>query len=279
MTRSSLLVAASFALLSGCSGGGGATGGADRGGALADLWAALPGERPRYEQCQVQFLTVYQFGTRYLACTASKSFPLEVVADRAPIRPFRSGPHAVSALSVSLDLDAGRSFGRYDPAFVRWVTDAAVVSGSTARRLVQPIYRNYIARSARVYWLAHERLAAEGYPGALPPGPISDYAAYLEGGPITDAIYGYGGESVSVYALSESLRPILPPGETVTDATYDATGGDALTVNNWRVQTEASTAIAFWLRRHVDGTADEWHQGLRSMLQAYDADWLASHGG
>jgi hypothetical protein len=37
------------------------------------------------------------------------------------------------------------------------------------------------------------------------------------------------------------------------------------------------TCVAFWIRRTIDGTAQEFNEGLESLLRAYDGDFLL-HG-
>jgi len=272
MTPLRTLAALSLFLVAGCSGVQ-YVNTAVAGDELMDLWSAFSDSYG--DDCDRDFQTIRDFGVRYLACNAAAALPLAVIADRAPVAPFRSGPHMATSQAVVLDLNAGREFGRYNPAFVRWVTDAAVPDNAAARQLVTPIYRDHVARPARLYWLAHNALSAVGFPGTLPPGKLADYQAYLNGGPATEAIAGFeGGDTVSTYDFIDSLPPLVPAGETVVTV-----NGQALDLVDWPLREEASTGVAFWIRRDADGTADEWRAGLRAMLQAYDANWLAAHPG
>lgn len=238
--------------------------------ALADVWAELDEGMQMAavgDACVRRYGTYFpDFGVRGLACAAAQVVPATTLAGRAPVAPFRQGPHAVSDRAVRLDLTAENTFGHYDPVFVRWLVEAGVPDGQTARTLAQPVYDRHLARLARVYWLTHADLAAAGYPEETPEGALTAYAAYLDGGPIPDGMEGYEG-GFAVYAFTDRSQRLLPevglaPGENEWEATY-----------------EANTAYGFWLRRRADGTHAIWHDGLRDLLGAFDAGWLAAHGG
>ncbi len=266
LSTASLLV-----FLAACSGAPAAPGGA----AFADVWAGLDGAARPFETvaldasvvCDPTFATWFvDFGVRGLACVAAQTVapaaPATLVA-RAPVAPFRSGPHAVSASGVDLDLDADRAFGHYDPAFVRWLADAAVPTGPAAV-LAAPVYRRHVARLARVYWLTHADLAAAGFPASTPDGPLADYARYLDGGPVPDGMEAYESQDgFSVYAFTDRS-------ERLVDEIGLPVG------NEWEIKYEANTAYGFWLRRRADGTHAEWRDALQGLLRAYDADWLAA---
>ena len=239
-------------------------------GDLADVWAGLDaaaaglaGRAP--DVCSGPFGTWFsEWGTRGLACVAAQVVDPASFLARAPVAPFESGPHVATEDAVRLDLAAARSFGHYDPAFVRWVVEAGVPDGAAARRLAKPIYDRRLARLARIYWLTHQDLARSGFPGDVPAGPLAAYAAFLDGGPAAD---GYGeDDTFAVFAFTERSEALLPDvGLPVA--------------NDWTAKYEANTAYGFWLRRRADGTHALWLDGLRQLLDAFDASWLAAHGG
>jgi hypothetical protein len=37
------------------------------------------------------------------------------------------------------------------------------------------------------------------------------------------------------------------------------------------------TVVGFWLRRTIDGTADEFHANLARQLEPYDSAWLSAN--
>ncbi len=222
-----------------------------------DVWSGLD-EASRSENldCQERFGSYNShFGVRGLACVANRAVPVETLAAQFPTSPFRSGPHQVNATAVDLDFYAGGEFGHYDPAFVRWVTRAAVPGESAVvRSLIQPIYDRHVSRIARIYWLAASDLERRGFPGRLQSGPFRDYGAHLEAGTNPEA---------SVFAFTDASERLLPM--------IDLEVG-----NEWTLKYEANTAYGFWMRREVDDTRDLWRDGLRDLLERYDADWLAS---
>ncbi len=213
--------------------------------------------------CEEGYGTLFAgFGVRGLACLAAGAVAPAVWLEAAPVAPFRSGPHTATAGGLDLDLSDARDFGRYDPAFVRWAWAAAVPERATARALVAPACRRHAARLARIYWLALDDLTEAGYPASVPSGPLADYAAYLDGGPVPDGAQGYPG-GVFVFAFTDRSDRLLPEIGLPTS-------------NEWTARYEANTAYGFWLRRRVDGTHGEWRDGLRDGLSAVDADWLAA---
>ena len=265
MTRRAAL--ALLLVLSACSFGGAAGGddSPDR-GALLDVWggldaavAGLAGREP--EVCDPVFATWFTWGTRGLACSAAQVVSPTAFVDRAPVAPFRSGPHTATVSGVDLDLNAPAGFGHWDPQFVRWLTEAAIPEGAAARAIAQPVYNRRVRRLARVFWLTHGDLTRKGFPDATPAGPLSEYTRYLEAG----AEPGASGFSVFDFTdLSDRQLPKLAL---------------PASVNEWEPRYELNTAYGFWLRRRADGTHDEWLDGLRQLLTAFDADWLAEHGG
>ncbi|PAP77057.1 hypothetical protein BSZ37_11760 [Rubrivirga marina] len=247
-------------------------GGRGGGDALIDLWAAVDEGVPTVgggvDTCLERFGTYNpDFGVRGLACAASPVLPLAQVVERAPVTPFRSGPHTVTADVVAFDFEstAEPRFGRYDPAFVRWAVAHAVPEGAS-RTLAQPVYDHHVRQIARMYWLAHRDLVEQGYPASLPAGPLADYAAYLRGAPPSAAasVPAYG-PGFSVTAFNDESRALL------------SELGLPL-ANEYTAIYEGNAAYAFWMRREVDGTRGLWHGGLRDLLAAFDADWLAANG-
>ena len=219
------------------------------------------------ETCDGPFGTWFaDFGIRGLACTAAQVGSPPSVLGLAPAPPFVSGPHTASEDGLDLDLTADRAFGHYDPAFVRWAWSAAIPDGTAERALIQPIYRRHVARLARIYWLTHQDLVDGGFPDATPIGPLKDYARFLDGGPVPAGAEAYESAGFSVFAFTDRSETLLseiglPVG------------------NEWELKYEANTAYGFWLRRRADGTHADFRDGLRSLLSALDAEWLAIHSG
>ncbi|WP_412067509.1 hypothetical protein [Rubrivirga sp. IMCC43871] len=264
-------LAVSLLLLVGCAGSTSTPASAS----FADVWAgldvgaaSLTGEGGDVTAvCDPPFATWFaDFGVRGLACVAAQTVSPVALVARAPVDPFRSGPHVASRAAVDLDLATDRAFGHYDPAFVEWLAKAAVPTGPAAV-LAAPVYRRHVARLARVYWLTHADLTADGFPASTPAGPLAAYARYLDGGPVPDGMGAYDtADGFSVFAFTDRSERLL--------------GDIGLPVGNeWTAKYEANTAYGFWLRRRQDGTHGEWRDALRGLLRAYDAEWLVQHGG
>ena len=255
-------------VLSACSGRPPEAGG---GGALLDLWGAVAvgtealaaADVPAV--CDAPFGTWFaDFGVRGLACSADQVVRLGDAARRGPTPVWTSGPHRLGADGPSLDLKAARDFGHYDPAFVAWAVENAVPRTEAAVRLAQPVYDRHVRRLARIYWLAYRDLAAGGFPHALPPGGPSDYAAYLDGGPLPEAARFEGGASVFLLFGDRSehvAARLVAPADNV-----------------WELRYEANTAYGFWIRRRADGTEAAFRTGLEEVLRAFDADWVGAEG-
>ena len=76
----------------------------------------------------------------------------------------------------------------------------------------------------------------------------------------------YESAGFSVFAFTDRSETLLPE--------------IGLSVGNeWELKYEANTAYGFWLRRRADGTHADFRDGLRDLLSALDAEWLAAHDG
>ena len=237
--------------------------------ALLDVWVGLDDAAEMLggiegNPCANDFgAWFHDFGARGLACVAAEVMDPSRLIARAGERAFESGPHTATSESFDLDLTNERDFGHYDEAFVGWVIDNGIVGEGrpVLRVLTQPIYNNHIRRLARIYWITYQDMEADGFPRSTPAGILSGYAGFLEGGPIPDGAEAYeGGFSVFAFTdLSEGLLPRI---------------GLRLS-NEWEARYEANTAFGFWLRRRVDGTQEQWRDGLERLLEVYDGEWLA----
>lgn len=240
--------------------------------ALLDVWGgmesgAVESQAASGTPCSDSFGTWFDdFGVRGLACVASFVVDPVEIAARSGVDVFVQSPHRVTSESFVLNLNAERDFGHYNPAFVDWLMENGVVGANNpaVRALTQSVYDHYLKQLARVYWVTYEDMAADGYPRSAPAGPLSDYANFLDGGPIPDGAEGYEG-GFSVYAftdLSEGLLSRL----------------DLNLMNDWEAKYELNTAYGFWLRRRADETQSIWRDGLVRLLETYDAEWFEGRG-
>lgn len=207
-------------------------------------WRALPSIEGH--GCADEDL-VFDYGTdggmRNFFCRALTVVSWKAFLALAPAAPFRKGPHKGGKLKLH-----SRDFGFYDPAFVKWATQALVpaVDDPAFRAETQGIYDAQVRALARVYfrvfraldhdptWVAAER---KTYLGAADRGK-------------TEAL----GRNLDLYH------------DTLGTAGDDWGGADP---------NHVRSATTWWLRRYHDKTAPLWAEGLEHLLAAYDGAWLA----
>ncbi len=149
---------------------------------------------------------------------------------------FLKGPHS----KARLDLKSRKSFGYYNPELVRWLgaTFIPAAGDEKFRALTQPIYDKYVRPLARTFYASHEKLRADG--------------AFLEQ------------EKRALLAAVAKGRVDEMPYEKY----YNYTGGEY-------DGNVSKTAVAFWIRRSIDGTDGDFFSDLTRLLGAYDARFLA----
>jgi hypothetical protein len=183
-------------------------------------------------------------GMRNFFCRALTVYSWKAFLKAAPTKPFRSGPHK----GGKLDLQNARSFGRYDPTFVRWATTALVPAAkdSALRTATQDTYDVQVRKLARLYFLVDKALGSDPSWRAKETKLMMDAAD----------------------------NGTLAEGE-VTWFWHDVLGDSA---GDWggHDPNHVRAATAWWLRRHHDGTSDLWREGLVRLLSTYDDAWLAA---
>lgn len=170
----------------------------------------------------------------YESLTARTTLGLHTLGALSPVPVFRSGPHG-----ERLNAWSERSFGHYDPEFVRWASATLVPEpGSELQKRTQPFYDARIRSLARTYLDAGLALQAN--------------AAFTEG-----IAAGFAEDLADPAEV-----PGIPAGELARlDGKYGA--------------GPAFLAAAFWIRRTIDGTADEFMAGLERLMTTFDAEHLA----
>ena len=153
---------------------------------------------------------------------------------------FLKGPHQKGKLR----LDAEADFGRYNPAFVRWLATHGIPGRQDPilRRQLQPVYDEHLRRTARGFYVAHRNLKAQ------PRRMKQTQARYLE-----------------------LLDRQKDAGDFLQGAFRDDTDRYEKSGHDWY---EVNVAHGFWARRSIDGTADEFHTALSCLLETYDSDYL-----
>jgi len=157
---------------------------------------------------------------------------------------YRSGPHR----GASIDYRNEEAFGRYNPAFLKKLYPAlSSLSRNTAlTKQVQGLYNREFRNILRVFYLA--------YPVAANQKDIQAQFLSILNTPL---------EKRESYAITSYF--IKQFGGFASE--MERRGFDGL---------EGYMAARFWVRRSVDGTADEFYQLLRLALRTFDPSFPAS---
>jgi hypothetical protein len=191
-------------------------------------------------------------GMRNFACHLGPPAAYATLVELAPLPVFLSGPHS----RVALDLESQTDFGRYNPDFVRWLARVALPDArdSAFARATRPVWQGYVRPLAQIHrvtydkWRANPRLLASEtrrYLNMLEQGevPAYDYERFF-------------------YFMNPGFAQNPDGGFTgfVDDGFDGGYNGNVV-----------KTAAAFWLRRHVDGTAEIFYEALLRAFETYDA--------
>lgn len=209
---------------------------------IVALWRALPQLARDTPQKAYQDLGTWlpNRGLRGLYAKAQFAMNLAQLQKLSGHKIFGVGPHQ----NGKLHLTSANEFGHYNPAFIKWVTANGIPGGKNPklRMELQPVYDKYLRRTARGFFVAHQNLMAQ--PARLK----RVQARYLD---LLDA------EKDAGDFLQESFRP---DADRLEKAGHD-----------WY---EVNVAHGFWVRRTIDGTADEFHILLATLLTTHDSKWM-----
>lgn len=189
-------------------------------------------------------------------CRLKNFMTVEQLQARLPIPIFLDGPHVDGRMNHASTTD----FGRYNPAFVErlanWTLPA--LKDDVFRRATQPIYDDYVRPLARTYWMTFDKLAER-----------HDYWEE-EQEALEQAMAGPGTGEMYYERFFDFMDPGFIPrpergaGQFV-EREYNMDGIDGNVVK---------TAVGFWIRRGIDGTADIFSRGLRELIYVYDKEFL-----
>jgi hypothetical protein len=186
----------------------------------------------------------FQLGVRALYTgwlKANIGYPIMIELAGLPV--FRRGPHEDGRLHLTSPHD----FGRYNPAFLTWLEEnlLPVLEHPSFVTLARPRYKIFLEHIGRTYHKAHLRYA-------------NDRAFLKE----QAKLYQKENEQ-RVLGMSESNVPFhkryhLDPDQLVS-------GENA---------KHRSEALGFWLRRHLDGTFEQFGRLMVRLLGKYDSEIL-----
>lgn len=193
-----------------------------------------------------------QGGMQIFYCHLKDRLDYATVEKLSGVSVFSDGPHR----NGQLDL-AAKSFGRYNLTFVRWLAKAIPGLGNaTVRRAVQPVYDKSIKPLARIFYVTYRKLSAK--PSYL--RKEKRHYASLVSRKRTAGYY-----EKFFYFMSPGFYA-RPKGSMSYFNKHGFDGGVDGNVTK--------TCTAFWIRRSLDGTAQEFFAGLKSLLRLYDAAFL-----
>ena len=189
-------------------------------------------------------------GLAIFYCHAQSLLSLARLEALAGVSSTRAAPGGSPALAGA--------FRHYDPRFVQWLAKALLPARRDARfrEQTQPVYDRYVAPLARQY-LAVRRL-------------MTAHRRSLE---------------AEVRWVKDAIESEALP-DRYYQARYATFGGSGfpddpasrLDRTGWDVNV-GPTAVAFWIRRELDGSAPAFAAALEELVSTYDAAWLRAGAG
>jgi hypothetical protein len=215
-----------------------AAGPAERAGDPRQVWTHLPSTRNNCDNLYDYF----PGGMRILWCHAKQDISAAQVEALAGVPIWASGPHQKGA---GFDLDNTRTFGHYNPEFVKKLPSFAIpgIADTAFRKATQSTYDSSLKELARTSWKVHATLKANP---ACAKREFDGYKANLE-----------------------SANPT--PG--YHERWYDFFGEGEASCGGANVENEGNvtkTVVAWWMRRKMDGTEAQWAEVLKKLLATYD---------
>ncbi|MFT5680237.1 MAG: hypothetical protein ACI8RZ_001143 [Myxococcota bacterium] len=199
-------------------------------------------------------------GMRAFYCHMLSQISYTGLQERTPHPIFLSGPHTPRALK----LDDPRSFGHYNPEFVKWLGENLVPGADdlALREQTQGLYSQYVSPLARTHYLTYTKLNASENADCTAKEKAR-YARFMQTG--EGVAWGAYYERWFYYLDDRFCKKADDP-----NATYSMDFGEGVSGN------VVKTTVGFWLRRSMDGTDDEFYTALIRLLETYDSAWLSA---
>ena len=160
-----------------------------------------------------------------------------------PIDIWVSGPHTKSDLCLS----SPDSFGHYNPKFVQWLySNASFVLGSKAFvRATQGLYDRFLSDLVTLYYSAYQYLRLNPY---LLKGLTEEFLVHLE---------------------NKDTPPQHYWGISWLDASEEPDNPYAILIDRLGDCNRGSSAVYFWVRRHIDKTDEHFFSLLSLAFMTY----------
>lgn len=219
--------------------------------AVRAAWRDIGGTRSRCDE--------YDYfphgGMRNFYCHAMNFMDYRRFAELVGTPVFSGGPHS----ERELKLDSPGSFGHYNREFVVRLRHVMIPGERDVgfRAATQGIYDGYVRPLARIFFVTYRKLRDN---------PLyldrekRDYLAKLKSGTLKPYHY-----EKYFYFMNPGFIGRGKNESYLMEHGFDG-GWDGNVVK---------TCVAFWIRRSIDGTADEFYAGLEKLLKNYDGGFLA----
>lgn len=203
---------------------------------IKKLWKSLNKTK---NQCPEVYDYFPKGGIRIFGCHIATFLTYADLQKLANINIFVTGPHTKTELKLSEKYD----FGRYNIKFVEWLNNNLIPASQDPafKESTQVLYDKYVKKTARIYYLVRHLL-------------LSD-SADLENKKTT---------------YSQQLKAKTLP----TNYHYDFFYFQDLYQDPDYNGNVASSSVAFWIRREVDGTAGAFFRGLSTLIETYDFEFM-----
>lgn len=188
-------------------------------------------------------------GVRVTYCSVAPYLGIDRLKALSGLSVFQDGGPHDKTLAFNSE-----KFGHYNIKFVKWAKENLLPKEVNSQEAAKLAYRQIGQRTARVFLLAHQWL--EEHPAER----AKLVTAYRDG--------------VRVKLEGKDLQHLSPYWKYGEQLDNDR---DVAFRNGTNGQL-ACTAIGFWARREVDGTAEEFYDGLRRTLQMFDPEFLKRRG-
>lgn len=147
-----------------------------------------------------------------------------------------------------VQLESSKTFGRYNPEFVRWLVEHGVPGehDSTLRQATQSLFDQSFRSAARLLYMTKR-----AYDGNSERAQFTRTYELLMTGELGFTAFQY------FQAMDPHRQQPLVP--RALPEQFDA---------HYRI------ASMFWVRRAIDGTGDQFFVALKKLLKTYDNSWL-----
>jgi hypothetical protein len=215
---------------------------------VKSLWLSLDGSE---ESCG-DFDYFPNGGMKSFACHLALGSTLPWLTGAWGKEIFVDGPHSPGAL----DLQNSRSFGHYNPRFVRFLVDHLVPAATDPafRERTQPLYDAHVKPLAQIFLATYNKLEANP---ECRDREVARFQALLDGPGVPAGDY----ERYFYFMNKEFCDN--PDGDFNYFSSRGFDGGFSGNV--------VKTCTAFWIRRNIDGTAAAFHEGLVKLIETYEA--------